>query len=134
MENIKKSQKTLKQSENQPYNNCNLKTINVKNQTINTNELINIKDLTIDVVNSLTRDQLIHNTSYGSIMAYANFPSTIKEALVIIHMDAELKNEVKEFFSGWKKEDIFFSDLPNQDNDVINRIVELALEPVTPMW
>lgn len=33
MENIKKTQKTLKQSQNQPYNNCNLKTKKMENQT-----------------------------------------------------------------------------------------------------
>jgi hypothetical protein len=104
------------------------------NSTINNNQLINVKDLTIDVVNSLTRDQLIYNTSYGSLLAFANFPSTIKEALVTIHSDASLKKEVEDFFSGFKKEDIFFMNDTDQNNEVINRIIELALEPVTPLW
>jgi hypothetical protein len=104
------------------------------NSTINNNQMINVKDLTIDVVNSLTRDQLIYNTSYGSLLAFANFPSTIKEALVIIHSDASLKKEVQDFFDGFNKEDIFFMNDTDQNNEVINRIIELALEPVTPLW
>ena len=95
--------------------------------------LYNVNMMTIEDIKNLSRHELIYNTFYGSILAYADFPATFKEATTIIANDEELMQEVTDFINSYPVEDIYkFSFGPNVWTNEFIQAIEEQVQATMP--
>lgn len=89
----------MKQSQNQPYNNCNLKTINVENQTIKTIETLEAQ---LKANTKAERKQYLkfqrHYPKAATATTYEAFNAAIAKFdsnMTPFSMEGELSNEMR---------------------------------------